>query len=284
MMTDNIDTCDICCINSVSVADIRFSCKECKKSVCKSCYNKTRTEWNRDSGELGVLKERNNNWSYSIASEVLLEEVKTIEDADYPIRCKYRCPYCRYDNYKNYEELTKEELLLFMKKDYLHTQKLKKQYHNDLQRMLSLNEENDKLKIINEELTYCDGTSRSDNDSRLQLKIDLAEYQRDKANKELINLASNFNRMMDILVNNNNIIADKEQSLLELKNIRNKNKEIEETYNQKLQSINNIIGNKLPKKKAVETLGKIKEIINNRQRTETQTISFTIEYALTNNQ
>jgi hypothetical protein len=253
-MTDNTcdQTCDICCYN---IADARFCCRECKKSVCKSCYNHTRTEWSRDSGELGELKAKNDkSFCFSLNTEVFLQEVKTIEDADYPIRCKYRCPYCRCDeNYLNYEELTKDELLLFTKKDYLHTQKLKINYQKDLRTMLFMKLELDRLKLSNPVF---------DEDER----IEELEKERDKARNDLIDLAKNFNYVMDILINNNNIKQEKEQAILELKNIRNKNKEIETQFNNKLQTINNIIGDKIPKKKAIETLGKIKELINPPQR------------------
>jgi hypothetical protein len=275
MMTDNTCdlTCDICCINTT---DARFSCGECKKSVCNTCYNNTRKEWSRDSGELGELKEQNDRFIFSLEKELYIKEVKTIEDQNYPIRCKYRCPYCRCDNYLNYDNLTKEDLLLFMKKDYLNCMDVKRQYHEHILRMVSMNDETEKLKKINEELVYCDGNTRNDRDNRLQQKIEWTEYQLEQSNRELVKLAKNFNTMMDILVNNNNIIKDKEQAVLELKNIRNKNKEIETIYTQKLQNIKNIIvgGNKQPRK----VIERLKSAIDTPVYQQHTTISFNIEW------
>ena len=230
MTTDNI--CGICCVNCVSNT---LNCIGCLKSVCVDCYNNTRGKANKD-----IIDKPDN------INNVLITEIVNINEN---INCSYRCPYCRYDNIKNYDELSKEDLLIFIKKDYLNYKEIETA---NIRLRIKLGNLEDELRKQNEAISFEEGE----------------QYLQDcikRKDAEIVKMASNFNFMINMMMDFENIKKERQNAICELKQMR-ENYKVLETDNinkrNKLQDINNIIVSKLPPKKAIDKLRKETAILS----------------------
>jgi hypothetical protein len=224
MTTDNI--CGICCVNYISDS---LSCIGCLKSVCVDCYNNTREKAKKD-----IIDKPDN------INNVLITEIININEN---INCSYRCPYCRYDNIKNYDELSKNELLIFFKKDYMTYKEIETA---NIRLRIKLGDLEDELRKQNEAISFEEGE----------------QYLQDclrRKDAEIVKMASNFSFMISMMTDFENIKRERQNAVCELKQIR-ENYKLLETDNiikrNKLQDINNIIISKLPPKKAIDKLRK----------------------------
>lgn len=228
MATENI--CGICCVNCVSDT---LNCSGCFKAVCVECYNKTRSGANKDIGDI-------KKHSFQLPDKIIISEIETI---DKPISCSYRCPYCRCDNIKNYDDLTRDELLIFTNRDYL--------THKDIERA------NIKLRVKVAELE--EDIERLGNEFGYKGEDKFYKERLRMKDAEIVKMASNFNTMINTLIDFENIKKERQTAIYELQFMRENYKQLNiDNINKstRLDDINNIITSKIPPKKAIERIKK----------------------------
>jgi IS1 family transposase len=225
--------CGICCVNCVSDT---LNCSRCNKAVCKECFNTIRKSWNKETSN-----------KYIDTRNTEIELIKELENIDKPLTYSYSCPYCRYDNTKQYADLSKSDLLSFINKEYLTYKEIEGVNIKLRTKISDLNKEIEKL---SEAIEYEEG----------------GDYLKDcirRKDVEIVRMASNFSFMISMMTDFENIKKERQTALYELNQMR-ENYKVLETDNiikqNKLEDINNILISKLPAKKAIDKLRNVSTI------------------------
>jgi hypothetical protein len=240
--------CDICGINDQNNA---FNCSGCTKSVCKECFNKIRKNWNKDDKDPHKIPNLNPD----------KDLIKQLELTEQPLTYSYNCPYCRCDNIKQYADLSKEDLLSFINKEYLTFKEISTANIKLRTKQAKIEAENKELQlklseVIDRYITNDEGDAYN-NIIDYKYKTLQDENERLKHtlhNREIsqLNMADNFNTLLNMVKDYENIKQEYTANRCELKTYKDYNN----ILNNKIDTYNKIVYSKITPKKAIDKLRK----------------------------
>lgn len=238
--------CNICGINDQNNA---FNCSGCNKSVCKECFNKIRKNWDKDDHD-----------PHKIPNLATLNPdkdlIKQLELTEQPLTYSYGCPYCRYVNIKQYADLSKEDLLSFINKEYITFKEISTANIKLRTKQAKIEADNKELQSkLSEVIDRYITNDGDDGDYKYKtLQDDHDRLKHTLHNREIsqLNMADNFNTLLNMVKDYENIKQEYTANRCELKTYKDYNN----ILNNKLDTYNKIVYSKITPKKAIDKLRK----------------------------
>jgi hypothetical protein len=247
----SVSVCDICGINDQHNA---FNCSGCNKAVCKECYNKIRKNWNKDD-----IRPHKTPPHTTLNPDKDL--IKQLELTEKPLTYSYSCPYCRCNNIKQYADLSKDDLLSFINKEYMTFKEISTANINLRTKQAKIEAENKELQsklneVIDRYITN-DGDTSGANAYNIDYKYRTLQEENERLkhtlhNREIsqLNMADNFNTLLNMVKDYENIKQEYTANRCELKTYKDYNN----ILNNKLDTYNKIVYSKITPKKAIDKL------------------------------